>query len=322
MLSTLTPFLQKLSRSSSAVEAAVADNCRFDERAHQDRWAAFAAYLPTDEHTDLSYPDWSEAANRHYMKRVCVPSVSIPDALLEINRPAWLTGLTPNQTLIRLEALDRPLSSIWNRSFEELAKLHVNKDADAVQALARNFDDWNKLRDNRPAFAAFLDEIKEDAEHADWPHQLRDRLGLAHYSPRHGSTIPVALMRYSLQEVLNAQKSKRLPTGCALSSALDGGMHEFFFPVPREHPYGSTLHLAKGKADLLTAEIIHCRIDYQPKHLWKLGWISRPHEFSADDAAGEARQHVRLRQARDLHLTQLRIASERDDFGEEMVGRT
>ena len=33
MLSTLSPFLMQLSRSLNGVEAAVADNCRFDERA-------------------------------------------------------------------------------------------------------------------------------------------------------------------------------------------------------------------------------------------------------------------------------------------------
>jgi hypothetical protein len=95
-------------------------------------------------------------------------------------------------------------------------------------------------------------------------------------------------------------------------------MHEYFFPVPKENSFGATLHLEPGKADLLTAEIIHCRIDYQVKHLWKLGWIVKPHVLEKRDADTQ----TNLRSARDLHLTQLRIDSGREDFAEEMVGRS
>ena len=237
-----------------------------------------------------------------------------------INRPAWLTGMPPEQTLVRLEALEWPLSQLWNISFDELIKLHddANRTPDAAKTLADLLDQWNLARDNRPAFAAFLDEVEADTECADWPHALRDRLGLGHYEPEIGGKIPVALMRYSLQDVLAAQAVAKLATACALPTALDGGMHEFFFPVPREQPYGATLHLAPGKADLLTAEIIHCRINYDVKHIWKFGWIERTHALAPAGAAGI---DDRLRQARDLHLLQLRIDSNRDAFAEEMVGR-
>ena len=50
-------------------------------------------------------------------------------------------------------------------------------------------------------------------------------------------------MRYSLAEVFSVQEHRELPIACAVPTVLDGGMHEFFFPVPREHPYGATVHL-------------------------------------------------------------------------------
>ena len=41
-------------------------------------------------------------------------------------------------------------------------------------------------------------------------------------------------MRYSLADVFFAQASRQLSAACALPTVLDGGMHEFFFPVPLE----------------------------------------------------------------------------------------
>ena len=321
MLRTLQPFLMQLSRSSVGVEAAVADNCRFDERADPQRWEAFAAGLPRNDHENLTWDDWAEADTLHRQKRLAVPSTSVPDALLEINKPAWLSNLAPEQILVRLEALEWPLAKLWNIDFSSFDKLHqtATSNPDSSAALRQLLSEWNRQRDNRPLFAAFLDEIKDDLESADWPHQMRDRLGLGHYSPSLGDKIPVALMRYSLREVFDFQTAQKLPNACALPTVLDGGMHEYFFPVPKAHPYGATLHLAPNKADLLTAEIIHCRIDYQVKHLWKLGWIEKPHALVAGD---EATRFANLRVARDLHLMQLRIDGERDDFAEEMEGRS
>ena len=119
-------------------------------------------------------------------------------------------------------------------------------------------------------------------------------------------------MRYSLEEVLSASARHDLPVACALPTVLDGGMHEFFFPVPREHPYGATLHLSSDQAEILTAEIVHCRIDYERKHLWRLGEITRPHQLRGNE----------LREARDLHLLALQEECGREDFGEPFEGRT
>lgn len=320
MLSPLSPFLMHLSRSSDGVKAAVADNCRFDERADLQRWEAFASGLPSSDYENLTWDDWAEADALHRQKRLTVPSTSIPDALLEINKPAWLNGLAPEQTLVRLEALEWPLAKLWNMDLDKFNELHrtAKGSPDSSAALSQLLSEWNRQRDNRPLFAAFLDEIKQEVDSADWPHQMRDRLGLGHYSPKLDDRIPVALMRYSLQEVLEFQSTHKLLTACALPTTLDGGMHEYFFPTPNGHPYGATLHLAPGKADILAAEIIHCRIDYQVKHLWKLGWIQKPHALVAGD---EATRFANLRTARDLHLMQLRIDGERDDFAEEMEGR-
>lgn len=153
MLSTLSPFLMQLSRSSDGVKAAVADNCRFDERADLRRWEAFASGLPSSDYENLTWDDWAEADELHRQKRLTVPSTSIPDALLEINRPAWLNGLAPEQTLVRLEALEWPLMKLWNMDFDQFDALHraAKSTPDSSALLSQLLSDWNRQRDNRPS---------------------------------------------------------------------------------------------------------------------------------------------------------------------------
>lgn len=310
-------FLQRQSRSAEAVVAAVADNCRFDERTGDARWQRFDAMLSRmTAGPDVSdWRDWAEA-NQSYLDLHChVATTTVPDAFLPINRDAWLDGLAENQSVVRMEVLTRPLqtSGISLDKLEERLERADSGDADADHAARRFFEAWNQRRDARPTFAAFYDEVRQEADDDDWPHALRDRLGLGHYGYEDGAPLAVALMRYSLEEVFSARESRGLPVACALPTVLDGGMHEFFFPVPRENPYGATLYLAPRQADTLTAEIVHCRIDYKREHLWRLGRITRPHPLHGDD---------KLHEARDLHLLALQVECEREDFGEPFEGRT
>ena len=315
-MTTYGDFLRRCSRSRDTIEAAVADNCRFDERAGNGRWQRSEGLLSAlvADRGAVGWQDWTEA-NRLHLDRYCnISRPSVPDAFLEINRRAWLDTLCDNQTLVRIEALNRPLqnSGLDLDDLNDLLQRADRGDDDADSAVRSFFDAWNQRRDARPAFAAFYDEVQQELNDDDWPHALRDRLGLGHYGHAGGAPLPVALMRYPLADVHSAQRQQQLSSACALPTVLDGGMHEFFFPVPREHPYGATVHLQPGRADTLTAEIVHCRIDYQREHLYRLGTITRPHRL--DDG--------QLREARDLHLLALQVESDREDFGEAFEGRT
>ena len=307
-------FLRRSSRSRDTVVAAVADNCRFDERAGTERWHGFDSLLSelVEGRGTIDWMDWAEASRLHLEQYCSVPSLSVPDAFLEINQSAWLDSLSDNRSLVRIEALARPLqdSDLDLGGLTDLLQRADDGDGEAVPAVRTFFDAWNQRRDARPAFAGFCDEVQEESDDADWPHALRDRLGLGHYGG--GAELPVALMRYSLADVFLAQESNQLSAACALPTVLDGGMQEFFFPVPKEHPYGATVHLLPGQAGTLTPEILHCRIDYQRKHLFRLGTITHPHKLTEDQ----------LRRARDLHLLALQMECAREDFGETLEGRT
>ena len=303
-------FLLRASRDRDVAVAAAADNCRFDERAGADRWATFEAMLAPGEAT---WGDWAEAYRLHLELRCNVARPAIPDAFLEVNRTAWLNELSKNQFLVRVEDVSRALqtSGLDLEGLRDLLQRADGRDDDASQAVRGFFRAWNERRDARPAFAAFWDEVQGELDGSDWPHALRDRLGLGHYGHPNGQPVSIALMRYSVADVYAAQKEYQLLTAWALPTVLDGGMHEFFFPVPRGHPYGATVHLVPDEADTLTAEVLHCPIVYARGHLCRLGEITRP---SRPD--GE-----RLRDARDLHLFALREACAREDFGEPMEDR-
>jgi hypothetical protein len=211
---------------------------------------------------------------------------------------------------VRLENLTHRLERFTFETLQNLLNSQQDGDKQASLILAQYIEDWNSTRDGRPMFAAFYDEVQNEANNADWQHQLRDRLGLGDYHAT-DAPIPVALMRYSLDEVLAVAESRAIPNAFAVPTVFDGGMHKYFFPVPKEHPYGATLHLVPAQADTLTAEILHYRIDYKVEHLWKIAWITRPHQINDKS----------LCEARDLHLLALQEASERPDFGEFMSGR-
>lgn len=207
-MTTYQRFLHQHSRSPDAVVAAVADNCRFDERAGTERWQRFESLLPGPPGSpgSVGWEDWAET-NQLHMERYCTVSrPGVPDAFLEINRSAWLDQISDNQSLVRIETLSRPLS---------------------------------------------------------------------------GSALDLDRLTELLQQ--------------ARSDDADG----------------ATVPLVPEAAGTITAEVIHCRIDYKQEHLWKVGWITRPHQLAGSQ----------LCDARDLHLLALREAYNRRDFGELLEGR-
>jgi hypothetical protein len=308
-------FLASSRQSSEIVEAAISDNYWFDERLSQERKKGFEDIVQ-DCASALNTIHWDDltcAISEYLDGNYRVPKLGIPEAFLEVNKKAWLGELDPNQTLVRLEYLRSPLKRL-GLTYDALQEIFDSAESgsqDSIRALDYFLEGWNELRDGRPSFTAFYDEVLEEADSQQWPNMLRDRLGLGHYDPTNGESLPFALMMYSYQDIIDSSKQQGLKVSSALPTALDGGMHEFFFPVPEQQTYGATLYLDSGKAEILTAEIIHCRIDYKRKHLKKLGWLDKPSTMS---------DHL-LCEIRDIHLLALQENAKRSDFGELLTGR-
>ena len=164
-------FLRRFSRSRDTIEAALADNCRFDERVGEGRWQKFEDLLSESiiDRDTVVWQDWTEA-NQLHLDRYCkVPRPSVPDAFLEINQSAWLDELSDNQTLVRIEALNRPLqnSDLDLDRLNDLWQGMSGGDSDASHAVRSFFDTWNQGRDARPMFAAFYDEVQYESDDDD-----------------------------------------------------------------------------------------------------------------------------------------------------------
>jgi hypothetical protein len=167
-------------------------------------------------------------------------------------------------------------------------------------------ESWNRKRDRRPAFAAWKDQLLHELDQPDWADLLRDRLGLAHLDCANGP-MPVALIEYVVRDVTVEAAAHDLSHSFAAPTVLDTGPWPYFFPAPRESPYGRTmpLHPVDDESQLL-AEMLHVRLTYRREHVVRLGEIRRP--------TGT----LDIKELRNRHLFAVQVATGRDDFGAEM----
>jgi hypothetical protein len=234
-----------------------------------------------------------------------VDAGDVPQTFDSALAPADLGAIDEMQKIVRIEGLDRALNK-HGMTFERLRRAVTNGETAVVDGFLAT---WNtsSIRDGRPAFATFKDEVIDDLAKPDWPSRLRDRLGLAHYDCATGP-IPIALMEYSVAEVRAAAASFAGMLAFTAPTVFDSGPWPFFFPAPPELCCGRTMALYEVLDDKeLLAEILHFKMDYKREHIARLDEIRTPP--TAFD----------LRALRNHHLFALHVAAGRDDFGEEIA---
>lgn len=241
-----------------------------------------------------------------------------PETFTAFNSGNFLSSIQEgkDQWIIRLEDARWPCSFV-PESIEELENLvvtyHTDSDEDekakARGQLQEILNVWNDNRDRRPSYAAFWGEVKDLFEPVidpNWPDKLRDRLGLIHLDPSQNGTIqdslPVMLMRYSVEEVLEVAARDKPAGSFALPTVLDGELSEAFCPSPPPLIEGRVVDIS-GRGDNYNpiCEVLHYRVPYLAEHIFKFGWLKQP--------PGS------LESARSLHLEWLRQKSGRNDFG-------
>lgn len=115
-------------------------------------------------------------------------------------------------------------------------------------------------------------------------------------------------MEYSVGEVNAAARAFTAACAFTAPTVLDSKPWPFFFPAPPGLPCGWSMPLFEVADDKdLLAEVLHFRISYRREHIARLDQIRdppQPHEIKG---------------LRNHHLLALRIASGRDDYGEEIV---
>lgn len=315
----LSETLQSLALDSAAAANGVSMRCvmanfRWESAVSDERADAYTS----DVGVVTTHQDW-RAEHKSYLDSAIHIAKDLPrsaESFMGSNRLAQLNENLDDTYLVRLEALDglfnQPLiadaaHSFWQRFFRYPKDLRKQNLSDADEALRTEFTkQWNAHRTQaRPLFATFLNDLGGSLDaltKQDWPHLLRDRLGLTHYPREAGKPLPVALLCYKVQEVRDARmlaSNKGAEASFSRPTVLDAEFSPAFIPAPLRsgsESYGYTLDLANtGIPDpsALTPELLTFPLEYKPQHIKALGFISRPHAFLDDDAYLPARnRHV------------------------------
>lgn len=265
---------------------------------HQDWQAEHQSYLASSVHIAKDLPRCAETFGA-------------------LNGLAHLNENLDNTLLLRLEALDglfnKPLvaevaNRFWLRFYRYPKDLGAKaKLSDEDQALRSEFTKlWNDHRTQaRPLFASFLNAFGGDLSalvKQDWPHLLRDRLGLTHWPREADKPLPVALVCYTVEEVRQARLlagKKGANASFTRPTVLDAEFSPAFIAAPLQpggKSYGYTLDLAQAgipDAAALTPELLTFPVEYQPHHIKALGFITKPHALRDDQDYLPARnRHV------------------------------
>lgn len=310
------PALDKYATASLAgsgpfpKERAVLENLRWEERVSDER---FARYVTGFTGMAVAQIDDVKAAHVRYAEAYLefdIDEAGIPDTFGSANLSNRWPHIEENLFLLRIEDANFALRDS-GVDLAELERAIANRD-DAI--LARVCESWNERRDRRPAFATTeiaVDDLLE-AVRTDWPHTLRDNLGLGHLDPVAGlPPVPVLLLRYTVGEVMRDKQAS--PSGFAIPTVIDGRLNPFFFPTPKPRTGSVAAQYEVGRAVNLTPaasqseyqmglELVHSFLAYRPEHISRIGYISRP--LTTDLSA-----------LRSFHLDWLRLETDRDDFG-------
>ena len=303
------------------------------------RWETAVSEGRADDYGDYvgevaSHKDW-QAEHKSYLSssvHIAKDQPLCAESFMAVNGTAHINEHLDNAFLLRLEALDglfsKPLlsevvTSFWQRFFNSQKDLRKPKLSDADEALRAEFTkQWNAHRTQaRPQFATFLNAFGGNLDalaKQDWPHLLRDRLGLTHWPREADKPLPVALICYTVDEVRQA-RLRAVSKGAAASfsrpTVLDTEFSAAFIPAPLlsgGESYGYTLDLAGDASDsnALVPELLTFPVEYEPKHIKALGFITRPHALQADE---------KFLPARNLHVQRLRSLPGCESFGEVLL---
>lgn len=328
----LSPSLSHL--AADAIASQIGDAARCE--AANFRWESAVSDKRADEYAvDIgnvaTHRDW-KAEHKSYLTSAIHVAKDLPrsaECFLDINRQAWLNEAIDDTCLLRLESLgpvfDQPLlvdlaNDFWQRFYKSQKDLRKPKLSDNDEALRAQFvTQWNEHRTQaRPMFATLLNDFEggnlKKLVKTDWPHTLRNRLGLTHYPSTTGKPLPVALMCFSVDEVRQARAlatRKGAAASFARPTVLDAEISAAFVPaplLPGGANYGHTLDLANtGIPTTFTPELLAFPIDYQARHIKALGFITRAHALQQD---------ADMLSARNRHVQGLQALPNCADFGE------
>ena len=305
-------FLRSTARSKALAESAPAVNFLLEERLPVPREKDFLSKKPSTAPSGWDNDSWLQTFGNHYSDKVARPQrrASEVSTFATGNQDNHLAGQESHQDVVRLESL-RSLHQIYSADFDspadlaaELRQLIQSRQpgqsgtfsAYQHSRLSLWLDGLNAGRDARPAFATPFGEVEQLLAAPDWATQLRNVLGLAHYSGSSEKPLPVVLCRYNLVRVERAARKAKLPAWAAVPTVLEAGGKSSpgaaFFPFPKAaagiNPFGFgvTVSLAADGGLDYKSELLHFRLDYTLADFAMVGDITD----SAEPRLAAARQ--------------------------------
>jgi hypothetical protein len=300
-------FLQTQAASSTLEEAAPAENYLLDERLPVSREDDFLAFNGFSSVAPFTRDTWFKQHTDYGIARVAKPAVST--TFEQQNRPNWLSSLTPDWDVVRLETLTglcerAPASGVdETEAFALISEMLDSRQSGAVMDPFREarLEKWlqavNSGSDQRPAFVTPFVEAEEILRQPDWAVRLRDALGLGHIYPKNGRPMPIVLLQYSLDRVYQAHLGK--PAWAASPTVLDDVSrtpNPCFFPSPCNASgdgFGFTVDFDQGNPTY-RREFLHGHIPYSLDDFRRVG------EVATDILPG------RIKAARARHLDLLK----------------
>lgn len=332
--------LRLLANNASAKQAGTLARCeaanfRWEQAVSEPRANEYGQYLELS--ATSTHVDW-KAEHKAYLSdfvQIAKDIPRAPETFMAVNHSAHLREDLDDTVLIRLESLGGMVShsllsvaignAFWERFFNSQKDLRKDKPDPQSEALRTQFvAAWNHQRAQaRPLFATFLNDFGGNLDallRQDWPHLLRDHLGLTHWPSQLDAPLPVALMCFKLSEVKQARllaRKKGAVASFARPTVLDTEMSAAFVPAPLfegGESYGHTLDL--GQTDVpssFTPELLAFPFPYQPKHIKALGYITRQHALQQADGQLDAQAMLT---ARNRHVQGLRQLPDCANFAE------
>jgi hypothetical protein len=317
-------FLLKTARDRSLRNGRfIACNFLIDENVHSAREKSYRHAGAMADHRSLNA--WKKAHARYLDEQIfltppaqtstfldqddishCPESFRFDDALREFGRTA------PELCLVNVESVQQVAKQIPYKASEVLSHANHHLDNSSSAPNKRGFaavlDKWNQVRDSRPVWAGFWEDLRDlfgkdpAQDQTDWADALCERLGLYHLSPapRLKKGIDILVFRYPVAD-LPRLRNRRDFRPLAIPTVLDNRFSEAFCPAPKGQPQGYCVDLGEKRPYKCRREIIHPYFPFAPKHLFRVGRIQRP--MPSDLAA-----------ARDEHVSWLRAQTGRSDY--------
>ena len=321
-------FLQSVAQDHSLGNRRfVARNFLLDEGVSPERQRSYEAAGVAERHA--GYGDWEEVHEDYLLHRVFLGGpyqmATQIDKADEENCPETFRhqivlrafgGTDVNLDLIRAERVERIAQGSGLSSMELLSlaqEVMATPSFQQIQKLNSALETWGRNREQGPVWAVFWEEMADlfasdsTYEPADWPNELRDRLGLYHWNPasRSQEEIYIFVFRYPVS-VLPPLKGERDLRPIAVPTVLDGHFSEAFCPVPSGQPYGFVIYLGQ-QPYRLQRELLHPSIQFRAEHLFRVGTVTCS---PPADLTGVRRNH----------LQRLRAETNRTDYAIDTDG--